>query len=109
MLQHALLRARTYALARIGHTAGSLLLIDLDNFKQVNDTQGHDTGDQVLRQVAQVIERCVRAGDIACRWDGDEYVILLPRTDVKRAKTVASRMRDAAARECLHGVTMSIG
>lgn len=87
----------------------TLLLIDCDNFKRVNDTQGHPVGDEVLRNVAHVIRRSVRGVDLACRWGGDEFVVLLPRTRQEDAQIVAERIRKAAERADLHGVTLSLG
>ncbi|NEX63411.1 GGDEF domain-containing protein [Noviherbaspirillum galbum] len=92
----------------LGHR-GALLLLDLDNFKQVNDTHGHDAGDQVLKDVSDVIQGCIRAGDFAARWGGDEFVVYLAKTDVERAQKVVQRMRATAAKRNLHGVTLSIG
>jgi diguanylate cyclase (GGDEF)-like protein len=72
----------------------SVILLDLDHFKQVNDTFGHPAGDEVLRQVAQLIKRCVRQEDIACRLGGEEFGVLV-RVEGKEggAKAVAERIR----------------
>lgn len=70
-----------------------LLVIDLDHFKEVNDSWGHQVGDQALRHVAGVILRCLRASDLACRWGGEEFVVVLPNTGKERAAEVAGRIR----------------
>jgi len=93
----------------------SVLVLDLDHFKRVNDTHGHRAGDQVVQAVAQVIRFCVREGDIACRFGGEEFAILLPRADLQTALTIGERLRDSLARTEIpteHGllqVTVSIG
>ncbi|MCS6829772.1 MAG: GGDEF domain-containing protein [Armatimonadota bacterium] len=70
----------------------SLLLMDIDNFKQINDTFGHETGDMVLQLVGQVLQQ-VRSGDIPARYGGDEFVVLLPDTDKAGARTLAQRLQ----------------
>ena len=87
----------------------TLLLIDCDHFKNVNDTLGHITGDGVLQGVANVIKSSVRGVDLPCRWGGDEFVVLLPRTKLLDGQVVAERIRKLAARTPLHGVTLSLG
>lgn len=72
----------------------SLLLMDIDNFKRINDTCGHETGDMVLQLVGQVLQQ-VRAGDIPARYGGDEFVVLLPDTDKVGARILAQRLRSA--------------
>jgi diguanylate cyclase (GGDEF)-like protein len=94
---------------RMQEGVNALVLIDCDHFKRVNDTHGHDAGDAVLRSVAELIKHGVRAVDLACRWGGDEFVILLPRAALEDAQTVAERLRMAAAAADLMGVTLSIG
>lgn len=79
---------------RWGHSS-SLLLLDLDHFKQVNDDHGHPVGDRVLRQMAEVLRGQLRAVDILARWGGEEFAILLPGTDVGGAQAIAERLRSA--------------
>ena len=71
----------------------SLMIMDMDHFKQVNDTYGHDVGDQVLQQLSEIIINTVRSADLAARFGGEEFVILMPETDVKQANDVAERIR----------------
>jgi diguanylate cyclase (GGDEF)-like protein len=70
----------------------ALILCDLDQFKQINDTQGHAFGDQVLEEFARILTQS-RCGDIACRYGGEEFAVLLPRTDAMEASAVAERFR----------------
>ena len=69
-----------------------LLMIDIDNFKKVNDTHGHLAGDRVLIEVAARLSGLMRAGDVAVRWAGDELAALLPGADLTRAASVAARL-----------------
>jgi diguanylate cyclase (GGDEF)-like protein len=73
----------------------SLLLLDLDRFKEVNDTHGHQAGDEVLRRVGAVILEHVRAPDVPCRYGGDEFAIILPDTPEEEALVVGERIRRA--------------
>ena len=91
-----------------------VMLIDVDNFKEVNDAHGHATGDEVLRCVARVLRESVREIDTPARYGGDEFAILLAEADVRGARTIAERIRTrfleergeaAAAEHC----TLSIG
>jgi diguanylate cyclase (GGDEF)-like protein len=82
---------------RYGHPFG-LLMMDIDHFKQVNDTYGHLVGSQVLREVAAVIRETLRDSDIAGRYGGEEYIALLPETDRNRAQEAAERIRQAIER-----------
>jgi two-component system, cell cycle response regulator len=77
--------------------ASSLLMIDLDNFKQVNDNYGHPAGDTVLRAVAEVLSGRKRAVDSCFRYGGEELALLLPRTEIDGAAELAERLREAVA------------
>lgn len=96
----------------------SLLLTDIDHFKNFNDTYGHLTGDQVLRLVAQCVKQNVKGQDIAARYGGEEFVVILPNTVMRSAVTVAEHIRRAvmskelmkrSTGEHLGRVTISIG
>ncbi len=75
----------------------SLLMIDIDHFKKVNDIHGHETGNQALVHVARVISAQVRKLDIVCRYGGEEFAVVLPETDLHAAIPVAERIRLALA------------
>ena len=78
---------------RYGRT-GALLYLDLDNFKSMNDTHGHQTGDAVLRLVADALQRTVRQVDVVGRMGGDEFAVLMPETDGELAQAAARRRTD---------------
>ncbi len=71
----------------------SLVMFDLDNFKEINDTYGHLFGDKVLRRVAEVVKENLRKTDVVGRWGGEEFVVLLPGTDGEEARAVAEKLR----------------
>ncbi len=71
----------------------TLLMCDIDHFKQINDNYGHQQGDVILKQVSVILKRNVRTTDIACRYGGEEFVIILPETTQSDAKVVAERIR----------------
>jgi diguanylate cyclase (GGDEF)-like protein len=73
----------------------SLMMIDLDNLKRINDRQGHRAGDGALRLVAQQLQRVVRASDVSARVGGDEFAVTMPETSIERARDVATRLRTA--------------
>lgn len=93
----------------------ALMLIDLDYFKGVNDTYGHDTGDAVLKEFALRLRRNIRGVDLACRFGGEEFVVLMPDTDYRQAQGVAERVRTAVAERPFTvgrsdlGITISLG
>lgn len=71
----------------------SLLMMDIDNFKNINDTYGHQIGDEILRETAMVIHRTVRKIDMPCRYGGEEFAIILPETAKEKARIIAERLR----------------
>jgi two-component system cell cycle response regulator len=89
----------------------ALILMDVDHFKQYNDTYGHQAGDEVLRQVAQILQANVREGDFVARYGGEEFVVVLPRADSESAVAVAERLRRAveSAEWHLRPITGSFG
>ncbi len=87
----------------------AMLMLDLDGFKQVNDTFGHAAGDRVLREVAGAIEACLREGDFAARLGGDEFGLMLPHTDIAEAEEVAARVLAAIGVAGEASVTATIG
>ena len=89
------------------NTKFSALLIDLDNFKIINDTLGHLEGDKVLKQVADIISSNIRKTDFPARYGGDEFIVILPETDLEGAKVVANKLAKAIKEKT--PVTASIG
>ena len=90
----------------------SVLMLDLDHFKSVNDSHGHAIGDQVLREVALRLNHNLRPGEMVARWGGEEFVVVSPSSGKVQAEQLAERLRVAVQRETLAGrvsVTVSIG
>ena len=90
----------------------SMIYFDLDHFKTVNDTYGHSAGDDVLLQVVAVVKSIIRTEDVFSRWGGDEFILLLPHTELKGVQYVAERIRlEIASLEICkaYGVTSSLG
>ncbi len=109
VLEEEYSRARRY-----GHRL-SVLMLDLDHFKDVNDRYGHATGDSVLREFTQIVMPEIRANDCFARMGGEEFVVLLPESDLGAARQLAERLRRAVATKLFNspqgafGVTVSIG
>lgn len=82
----------------------SILSLDVDYFKAVNDTYGHDVGDKVLQEIAQRVRSCVRSVDLACRVGGEEFIVILPTTDRATAQNVAERIR-----KTISGANLDLG
>jgi len=75
----------------------AVMMLDIDYFKAVNDTHGHNAGDEVLREFAARLQRNIRGVDLACRFGGEEFVVLMPDTDYAQAQNIAERVRQAVA------------
>lgn len=87
-----------------------LALIDIDNFKNVNDKYGHLEGDSVLQELANLLQKNVRAMDTVARWGGEEFAVILPQTNIKGALVVVERLRIAVENHPFSGkITVSIG
>jgi diguanylate cyclase (GGDEF)-like protein len=93
----------------------SALMVDIDHFKKINDNFGHDTGDLVIQQIADVLQRMARASDIIARVGGEEYLLVLPDTELNAAQILAERIRAAidehtvlVNRQSIH-TTVSLG
>jgi len=94
------------------HQPFGLLVLDMDNFKQVNDTHGHQEGDKVLMACADTILHCLRESDFAFRFGGDEFCCLLPEADTQTNNLIAERIRSAIESHPLlqqHKISCSIG
>ena len=88
------------------------MLIDIDDFKNVNDTYGHQDGDAVLRKLVKIIKKSLRKSDLVARYGGEEFAIIMPETSIKKAFTVAERIRKNVANmlKCKAlNITISIG
>ena len=108
--------SREIGFANANKSALSVMLIDVDHFKSVNDTRGHQAGDEVLRQVAEAITENVRPSDFVFRYGGEEFLVVLVETRIDQALAVAERVRAALQGRAIKaggletfGVTASIG
>lgn len=115
MLNRKALSTRALELAEQSELTGEpvgIVVGDLDHFKAINDTHGHSVGDVALKEVAYLLRKQLRAFDLAYRLGGEEFLILLPGSDLSSASQLAERLREAVARERIPGgerVTMSFG
>src|SRR5690606_23706194 len=95
----------------------SVMIVDVDRFKSINDTYGHDGGDEVLREVAARLRRNLRGIDLVCRFGGEEFVVVMPDTELPLAQRVGERIRQQIAEkeflvantDEMISVTVSIG
>lgn len=90
----------------------SLLMLDIDHFKNVNDTYGHDVGDLVLKELCSVIENLIRETDVFGRWGGEEFLLILPKTNRGEATSIATRIKNIIEEhkfDYIPQVTISIG
>jgi diguanylate cyclase (GGDEF)-like protein/PAS domain S-box-containing protein len=93
----------------------SIMMIDIDHFKRVNDTHGHQTGDKVLKMLADILRNEARRSDVACRYGGEEFVLLLPKMNLESARVRAERWRqmfaqtDVLAEKGIFRCTLSVG
>jgi diguanylate cyclase (GGDEF)-like protein len=90
----ARLRQEYQRVRRTGKTLG-LMFVDLDRFKQINDNFGHEAGNLVLTQVARIIRQNCRSADVAARWGGDEFTVLLTESEPASLEVIARRVRDS--------------
>lgn len=95
--------------ARLNHTSLSVVFIDIDKFKQLNDTRGHLHGDKVLERIGRLIRQLVRDGDAAFRYGGDEFCILLPKSGESAANQVAARLNQMIHDAFGSDVRLSVG
>lgn len=108
------LKTRRYLSERVqssleNECAGSLILMDVDYFKSINDTYGHQVGDEVLIQVSNLIKRSIRDSDSAARWGGEELAVYLPCVEDGTALSIAERIRTCVENETSPRVTISCG
>lgn len=93
----------------------SLIMLDLDHFKRINDRRGHEAGDRILQEVVALVNRNIRSGDYFARWSGEEFLLLCPSTPLTHAKKLAEKLRLACANYLFEinsapvSVTLSIG
>jgi diguanylate cyclase (GGDEF)-like protein/putative nucleotidyltransferase with HDIG domain len=85
----------------------SCVMVDIDNFKSINDTHGHRVGDQVLQKVAAILQSAARESDVVCRYGGEEFAILLPHTELDTGARAAERFRAALEATPLHDMTVT--
>ena len=89
-----------------------LVMFDIDNFKRINDSYGHQAGDRVLQSLAIIIKKSIRSTDIFARWGGEEFVVLLPNTKIQQAEEITERMRISVQNEIfddVENITCSFG
>jgi len=106
ILSYEIVRDRRY------RSGLSVILCDIDHFKKINDTYGHDTGDRVLKQFAQTISQSIRDSDLLARWGGEEFILLIINAEPEMAKLVAEKIRKITEEtefEVVKNLTISLG
>lgn len=102
--QHQALRYQTHL---------SIILLDIDFFKAINDSQGHTAGDAILKEIASIMQNSIRKADVAVRWGGEEFLILAPKTSLEQAFILAEKIRQHIKSHCFPGsakaITASLG
>ena len=88
---------------------GTFMLIDIDNFKEINDIFGHQVGDEVLIQVAKLIKKNIRGNDVGARWGGEELAIYLPKVSMEEGLVIAERLVKTVAECTFPKITVSCG
>ncbi len=89
--------SRQISRAKETRKACSVLMVDVDHFKRINDTHGHQAGDEVLKGISERLRFNIRGIDLACRYGGEEFVIVMPEADMPTAEKVAERLRESIA------------
>ena len=92
----------------------ALIMVDVDGFKQINDTYGHDAGDRVLKKVAEILKQSFRSVDIICRYGGDEFIVVMTRVNSSMQQLVINKMNRAIEilmnpQDDLPPVSLSVG
>ncbi len=102
---------RTAAAQRRNHKPGAIMFTDLDNFKDINQELGHSRADKLLRSIGKLLESNVRRTDYVGRAHGDEFILILPETDLDQSEALAEKLRRLVSEKNMFGiaVTMSIG
>lgn len=88
---------------------GVFIMVDIDNFKSINDTYGHQVGDEILVQVSSIIRKCIRSNDTAARWGGEEIAVYLPKVNLETGIAIAERIRQCVVKETTPCVSISCG
>ena len=99
---------RMLGLSVVSDEPFSLIMFDIDHFKSINDTYGHDVGDAVLREISQLMRDNIRENDTLARWGGEEFMVLSAKSNMKRSMRVAERLRQAVAEFSFTGVPRQI-
>jgi two-component system cell cycle response regulator len=86
----------------------TVLLLDLNDFKSINDNYGHNVGDEVLKEFAEVVKKSIRESDIAVRFGGDEMLVVLPETDEDGAEKVLERIRENLSKVSVRGLKIGV-